>query len=133
MARELIRDETFTVTEEELASLPSNPLKVVDPSTSYTIRAVTDARVQRLRAKHTSTKWVNHQMVEKFDGLAFANELIDEVLVDWQGITYHGEAMPCTSENKVGLDESVRTALIERSRMNRIVKEDSFRPTTESR
>ena len=29
MARELIRDEKFTVTEEELASLPNNPLKVV--------------------------------------------------------------------------------------------------------
>ena len=133
MARELIRDEVFTVTEEELASLPNNPLKVVDPSTSYSIRAVTDARVKRLRDKHTSSKWVNHQLVEKFEALAFANELIDEVLVDWQGITYHGEAMPCTSENKVGLDESVRTALIERSRMNRIVKDDSFRTTAESR
>jgi hypothetical protein len=133
MARELIRDEVFVVTEEELASLPNNPLKVVDPSTSYSIRAVTDAMVSRLRAKHTHSKWVNHQLTEKFESLAFANELIDEVLVDWQGITYKGEPMPCTSENKVGLDESVRTALIERSRMNRIVKDDSFRTTAESR
>jgi hypothetical protein len=126
MPRQLQTDDvTFWVSEADLDEIPEP-----DAEVRYELRELTTAGWRRLHKAHTkrvpnkSTK----QMESVTDQEAFADALVDYVLVGWSGIVERGGTpAPCTTENKLRLDSLVKAALVGRAGLTQIVQADDYR------
>lgn len=133
MPRQLqTEDATFEVRETELDEIPE-----ADPEVVYTLRELTTKKWRDLNRQHTKRvpNKKTGRMEDQLDGEAFADALVDYVLVDWRGIQERGGTpAPCTPENKQRLDGQIKSALVGRAGLTQIVREpehqeQSFRPT----
>lgn len=126
MAIRLIdEDEQFTLTDVDLMGQDG------DKDTSYTLRQISTDTQDAIQKKHTKEVWdrKTHMKVKEVDGLALADALIDYVLVDWKGVVYRGQPVPCVLEYKKRLDAVRRTQMLERAGVNQVTDEASPRET----
>lgn len=115
-------DERVTVADSDL--VPDG-----DPETTYTIRlmgiedhrAIVKARTVDVVNRHT------HQKEPKTDWAAVADDVIDFVLVEWAGLLWRGQPVPCIREQKLRLDAVRRGALNDRAGMNQIARAPEVR------
>jgi NAD-dependent oxidoreductase involved in siderophore biosynthesis len=133
MPRQLQSDDyTFEVKETEL-----DDVQDADPQVVYVLRELTTKKWRELNKTH-SRKMPNKatkRMEDVVDQEAFADAIVDYVLVDWRGIVERGgNPAPCTTENKHRLDGVLKAALVGRAGLSQIVqaseaRDASFRPT----
>lgn len=135
MALELTQlGDTIQVKDSELGA-PN-----VDDEVSYTVQLLTRAKYKEIYKRHTVRvpNKRTHQMEDKTDWDALTEELYDFVLQGWAGININGAPAPCTLENKLALDGSRLTALLEIAGLSRVqnpgaAKASSFRGPEEVR
>jgi hypothetical protein len=135
MARQLQSDDyTFEVKETELDDVTD-----ADPSVVYVLRELTTRKWRELNKSHSRKvpNKVTRRLEDVVDPEAFADALVDYVIVDWRGIVERGGVpASCTAENKQRLDGVIKAAIVGRAGLSQIVasadaKDTSFR-TTES-
>lgn len=133
MARELMQeDDQVEVCETELAGLAD-----ADSDVFYTIRKLTPTKHRAILKQHTKAAGFERGVgkIEKTDGFAATDDIVDYVLVGWRGILLHGQPAPCERALKLsGLDLDRKKAIIDRAGMNEIAREperraESFRAT----
>ena len=91
-----------------------------DPEVVYKVRPIPLTLNRQTRKKHTKVTRPNGIREEVFDNDAFLDDLIDYAIVDWTGLTVHGEPAPCTRENKIrGLDFPRKLAILAAAGLNR--------------
>ncbi len=120
MAIRLIdEDEQFTITDLELMGSDG------DKDTAYTLRQVSTDTQDAYTKKFTKESFdrKTHMRVKEIDGLALADALIDYVLVDWTGVIFKGQPVPCTLTFKKRLDAARRTLMLERAGVNQRTEE----------
>lgn len=130
MALQLIdADDRFDVKDSDLPGVVGG-----DPDTTYTLRpiAVDDhRRITKERTKQVPNRRTHqNEPVTDFD--AVNDDVLDFVLVDWSGILFRGQPVPCAREHKLKLDGPRRIALSNLAGMNQIrrapeVRAESFR------
>jgi hypothetical protein len=134
MPRQLHREDATTeVCETELVEIPEP-----DAGTFYTLRELTTAKWREIKKLNT-TKRPNkqtRQMEDVLDEEAFSDDLVDYVIVGWRGIVDNGADAPCTRENKLRLDGTIKSALVGRAGLTQIVQAPdaraaSFRATAD--
>lgn len=132
MAREVLSDDDLIwVNETELAGVTD-----ADPEIAYQIRKLTPTKHREIVKRHTKPVFERGVgRVEKTDGYAAMDDIIDHVLADWRGILLHGEKCPVTRDWKLtGLDLDRKKAIVDRAGMNEIAREPERRaesfPTT---
>lgn len=130
MALELLtEDDRITVKDTDLESV-SDP----DKDAYYVLRPLTPEKSRALRKSHT-TYVINkrtHAKEPQVDDDAFADDLIDYVLVDWGGMVSKGQPLPCDRAYKLRLDFVRKAALLGIAGGNRTEREqerhaESFR------
>lgn len=133
MARQLQTDDyTFEVKETELDDVTD-----ADPSVVYVLRELTTKKWRELNKAHSRKvpNKVTRRLEDVVDAEAFADALVDYVLVDWRGIVERGGSpAPCTAENKQRLDGILKAAIVGKAGLTQIVqsheaRDSSFRPT----
>lgn len=109
-------DDRIEVTDLDLAIYEPD-IKDGDSETVYTVRVVTPEDLRRMRQPHVTWR-INRQTHQREEhvtpeaAIAFADELIDTVLVDWRGVTYNDQPVPCVAEFKALLDPLRKSALV---------------------
>lgn len=117
-------DDRIEVADLDLAIYEPD-IKDGDSETVYTVRVVTPEELRRLRQPHVTWR-INrqtHQREEQISpeaALAFADELIDRVLVAWRGVEYDGQPVPCERDYKVLLDPLRKSALVRASTSSQV-------------
>lgn len=133
MPRQLQSDDyTFEVKETEL-----DDVQDADPQVVYVLRELTTKKWRELNKTHSRKmpNKVTKRMEDVVDQEAFADAIVDYVLVDWRGIVERGGSpAPCTTENKHRLDGVLKAALVGKAGLSQIVqaseaRDASFRPT----
>lgn len=125
MAREVLSDDDLIwVHETELAGVTD-----ADPDISYQIRKLTPTKHREIVKKHTKPVFERGVgRVEKTDGYAAMDDIVDHVLTDWRGILLRGEKCPVTRDWKLqGLDLDRKKAIVDRAGMNEIAREPERR------
>lgn len=132
MARVLRNDgETIDVRETDLAEL-----ETPDQDAVYTLRVWTQEKYRELATKNTEyiIDRRSHQRVPRINDQALADDLLDWVIADWQGIVDGaGQPVACIREHKLKLDGLIRAALNVRAGINEVTrspeerKAESFR------
>lgn len=132
MAFEVLKDSDQTeVCDTDLAGVPNG-----DPEVFYTIRKLDPKTHKAIVKKHTTYEFVRGVgRVEKTDGTAATDDILDYVLVGWRGVLLHGDPAPCTREWKLGgLDLTRAAALIDLATANLVSaperRAESFRATS---
>jgi hypothetical protein len=117
MALELLNEEQrVEVADTALDGL----IGPADADVFYTVRPIPIELNRQMRRKHTKVSRPNGIREETFDESGFYDDALDYVLVEWRGLTVHGQPAPCTRENKVkGLDGHRKNALLILSGINR--------------
>jgi hypothetical protein len=116
MAIRLIdEDERITVTDVDLVGRAEG-----DPNTSYTIRPITRDTYDVFRKKHTKPEWKRHVHTKELDEMGFTDSVIEYVLVDWTGVVFRGQAVPCTLEYKKRLDSERSGRLLDKAGFNQV-------------
>ena len=124
MAREVLSDDDLIwVSEVELG------LDDADPDIAYQIRKLTPTKHREIVKRHTKPEFQKGVgRVEKTDGYAAMDDIVDHVIVDWRGILLKGEKCPVTRDYKVaGLDLDRKRAIVDRAGMNEIAREPERR------
>ena len=133
MPRQLQSDDyTFEVKETEL-----DDVQDADPQVVYVLCELTTKKWRELNKTHSRKmpNKVTKRMEDVVDQEAFADAIVDYVLVDWRGIVERGGSpAPCTTENKHRLDGVLKAALVGKAGLSQIVqaseaRDASFRPT----
>ena len=126
MPRQLQTDDlTFWVAETDL-----DDISEADPEVRYELRELTTNTWRRIHKAHTKRvpNKATKAMESETDAEAFADALVDYVLVGWSGIVERGGApAPCTTDNKLRLDSVVKAALVGRAGLTQIVQADAVR------
>lgn len=121
MARELMtEDDQVEVCETDLTGLAD-----ADPDVFYTIRKLTPQVHRQIIKKHTKTTGFERGVgkVEKTDGFAATDDIVDYVLVGWRGMLLKGQPAPCVRDLKLaGLDLDRKKAIVDRAGMNEIAR-----------
>ncbi len=130
MALELLTaDDRITVLDTDLD-------EVTDPDTeaSYVLRPLSPEESRKIRKRHTTfvVNKTTHTKDPKVDDDAFADDLIDYVLVDWTGFVAQGQPLPCERVYKLRLDFVRKAALLRLAGGNRTARDpeqhaESFR------
>lgn len=89
-----------------------------DPETSYTIRTISTETARALLKPFQRNKWNNR--THKLEEIPLTEEqqaeytflLLDHVLIDWKGIIYKGQPLPCEGKHKTLLDNARKAALL---------------------
>jgi len=135
MPRQLQSDDyTFEVKETELDDVQN-----ADPQVVYVLRELTTKKWRELNKSYSRKvpNKVTKRMEDVLDQEAFADAIVEYVVVDWRGIVERGGTpAPCTTENKHRLDSVLKGALVSKAGQTQIVeaseaRDASFRPTTE--
>jgi hypothetical protein len=109
-------------TMEEILTVPETVLlgDAGDPETTYRLRKLPTAEQRAIVARYTT--WVvnkqTHQKEERIDQDKVGQDLIDAVIVGWEGVLRAGEPAVCDRDNKLDLDTEILTAIIEWARKN---------------
>ena len=105
-----------------------------DRETVYVIRpiGVDDHRAIVKRNTKQVIDRASHQKVPMTDYGAVNDDVLDFILVEWRGVLFRGEPVPCERVHKVKLDPVRRQALADVAGMNQIarapeVRAESFR------
>jgi len=129
MPRQLQTDDyTFWIAETDL-HIDTDGWES-DPEVKYELRELTTAAWRRIHKTYTKRKPNKSAriMEEETDGDAFADAMVDYVLVNWSGIIERGGTpAPCTTANKLRLDSIVKAALISRAGLTQLVQADAIR------
>lgn len=92
-------DERIEVCDADLDGVEDG-----DPETHYTVRVLTQRVIDEIRARHTKhvVNKVTHRREPVTDDRAMAEDLLDYLLVEWQGIVFKATRapVPCTKEYK---------------------------------
>lgn len=130
----LVRDdaEELTIRDIDLDGVEDG-----DPETTYHIRVVPPAKYQELQRKHTRkvVNRVTHRREDVVDQDALTEDLVDYLLIGWDGVIYKRsrEPVPCTRENKLQCITGPRMlGLMKAASINEVeaaeVRSASFRP-----
>jgi hypothetical protein len=81
---------------------------------AFTLQVLSDESLNILRRKHTHTAFQHGQRVENFDSFGFAADVVDQALVDWEGViaAKTGEALPCDRKRKLALPERLKVEIL---------------------
>lgn len=131
MALELLTEgETFTVSDDQLSGVTNS-----DPEAKYIVRRLDPKTHRKMTKSHTKREFVRGVgPVDKIDGAALSDDIMDYIVTGWSGVLFKGEPAPCTREMKLsGLDYHRRVALMDLAGMNEITsaperRAESFRP-----
>jgi hypothetical protein len=105
----LTEDDRITVLDTDLDGV-TDP----DSEAAYVLRPLTPEQSRKLRKQHT-TFVINkrtHTKDPQVNDDAFADDLIDYVLVDWSGMVSKGQPLPCERAYKLRLDFVRKAALL---------------------
>lgn len=125
MALHLMReDDQFEVCDKDLPGIPDG-----DPEVFYTLRKLTPGKHRAILKGHTKPEFQKGVgRVDKTDGFAAMDDIVDHVIVSWRGVLIGGQPAPCTRELKLdGLDLDRKKALVDRAGMNEIAREPERR------
>jgi len=109
MARQLLNDDLFPVTEADLElTIP------IDKDPVYWLRPLTVEKLREFSRKWTRRKpnKRTHQMDDVTDNTALANECLDYVVAKWEGVFDNGALAKCDLEHKLRLPDEVQQALV---------------------
>jgi len=105
-----------------------------DPETVYVIRSIGIDEHRAIAKRHTTEilDRRSHQKVPETNYHAVVDDVLDFVLVDWRGILFRGQPVPCERAYKLKLDYVRKQALSDLAGMNQIqrapeVRAESFR------
>jgi hypothetical protein len=134
MALELLQDgEEFSVADDKLTNVTDG-----DPEVVYRLRKLDPKRHKSIIKQHTKAEFQRGVgKVDKTDWPAVSDDVIDYVLIGWQGVLLGGKPAECSRELKLkGLDTPRRIALADLATTNTRVAEEvraeSFRPAPAS-
>lgn len=123
-------------TEERRQVVDADLAGVVDGDreTIYTVRPIgidDHRRIVKANTKEVLDRR-SHTKVPVTDYLATTDDVLDFVLVGWEGILFRGKPVPCEREHKLKLDYVRKQALSDLAGMNQIlrapeVRAESFR------
>lgn len=125
-------DERIEVCDADLDGVEDG-----DAETVYTVRVLTQRVIDELRAKHTKqiVNRTTHRREPVTDDRAFAEDLLDYLVLDWRGIVFKAtrQPVPCTREFKISALSGARVeALFKLAGVNETERADaraaSFRP-----
>jgi hypothetical protein len=108
-------DEQFTVTDAKL-------VQDGDSETTYTLRRLTRAQHREIQKQNTE-KVINkrtHQREDQVDWAGVTDDLVDFVLVGWDGVVIRGGPAPCDRHHKLLLDNPTTEAILERAGLNEV-------------
>lgn len=127
-------NDQFSVADSDLDKVDDG-----DPETVYTLRALTSAIVREIRKPYMKqvfnrrTHRLEDVPLTEVEEIAYGLDLLDYALVDWTGVVYQGQPIPCTREHKALLDPRRRSSLVGLAALNQATpkgeqaKADSFR------
>lgn len=110
-------EDRITVRDDELAGVVNG-----DKDTSYVLKPLTrEVYRQTIRAR---TKKVpnarTHQMEDRPDWAAIAEDLLDYTVESWQGVLVAGEPAPCDRERKLMLDPTRAASLLDAAGLSQV-------------
>jgi hypothetical protein len=128
------------LTEDDRIDVRDTDLdEITDPDVdaAYVLRPLSPEQSRKMRKAHT-THVINkhtHAKDPKIDDDAFADDLIDYVIVGWSGMVSKGQPLPCERIYKLRLDFVRKAALLKIAGGNRTEREqaqraESFRQPT---
>ena len=120
----LSEDDQFEVCDKDLPGITDG-----DPEVFYTVRKLTPATHRRIVKQHTKPVFERGVgKVDKTDGFAATDDILDYVIVGWRGVLLKGEPAPCTRELKLGgLDFERKKAIVDLAGMNDIARDPERR------
>ncbi len=117
-------DARITVRDADLAGIVNG-----DPDTTYTIRPISIEQHRGLVKKNTA-QVIDRRLqaqVPQVDSAAVSDDVLDYVLVEWSGLLFRGEPVPCERAYKLKLDYVRKSALCDLAGMNQIVRAPEVR------
>lgn len=80
--------------------------------TQFKLRIVPDSLKRQWEKDHTAKKWTRRGREEEFNWGPFADQCLQYSIVSWSGVRRRGVEVPCSSETKLKLPESIKAEII---------------------
>ncbi len=95
-------------------------IQIIDPEERFTL-TVEGAELQVRRLDSEALTAIERRLGPAAERSALNQEVLDYVLVDWQGVTspLGGTEVPCTRENKLRLPAAVKAKVLAASQLAR--------------
>lgn len=100
---------TLTLHDDQL-----NKVEGGDPDVTYTVKQLTGEISRRIARPHDKGP--------SPDAAAILDDLIDYCLIDWTGIVFDGEPVPCDRRHKLLLDAPRKQAIVQAAALNQVTR-----------